>query len=123
MMFFFGRRNAYLKRVSQVDIDCVCSGDVIVLRANEHLILPMFLILVMNTEEFWNFAISNAAGTMSKRVKYRDLATYKFDLPDLKTQEKILEIFKDLETTIAQIRVQKTNIENLKQKLLNEILG
>jgi restriction endonuclease S subunit len=119
----FARRNAYLKRVSQAEIDCVCSGDVIVLRANEKIIQPMFLILVMNTNEFWDFAISNAAGTMSKRVKYRDLATYKFELPDLKTQEKILEIFKHLETTISQLRQQKSTLKNLKHKLLNEILG
>jgi type I restriction enzyme S subunit len=119
----FARRNAYLKRASITEFDAVCSGDVIVMRANEKIILPMFLILVMNTDEFWEFAISNAAGTMSKRVKWRDLATYSLELPDLKIQSKILEIFSHLETTISRLRQQKTTLQHLKQKLLSEILG
>ncbi|MCH9661929.1 MAG: hypothetical protein K0U54_13575, partial [Bacteroidetes bacterium] len=63
------------------------------------------------------------AGTMSKRVKWRDLATYSLELPDLKIQSKILEIFSHLETTLFQLRQQKTTLQHLKQKLLSEILG
>jgi len=119
----FARRNAYLKRASLTDFDAVCSGDVIVMRANEKIILPKFLILIMNTDEFWEFAISNAAGTMSKRVKWRDLATYALELPDLNIQAKILEIFNQLETTLSHLKHQKTTLKHLKQKLLNEILS
>ena len=119
----FARRNAYLKRASLTEFDAVCSGDVIVLRANEKNILPKFLILVMNTDEFWEFAISNAAGTMSKRVKWRDLATYSLELPNIKIQAKILEVFIQLEKILSELKQQKTTLNNLKQKLLNEILG
>lgn len=119
----FARRNAYLKRASLTNFDAVCSGDVIVMRVNEKIILPKFLILIMNTDEFWEFAISNAAGTMSKRVKWRDLATYTFELPELKVQEKILKVFYQLEETLSQLKKQKATLKLLKQKLLNEILG
>lgn len=119
----FARRNAYLKRASLTEFDAVCSGDVIVMRANEKLILSKFLILIMNTDEFWEFAISNAAGTMSKRVKWRDLATYTFELPEIKIQEEILNVFNQLEITLSKLKQQKTTLKNLKQKLLNEILG
>ena len=98
----FARRNAYLKRASLTDFDAVCSGDVIVMRAEDKIILPKFLILIMNTDEFWEFAISNAAGTMSKRVKWRDLATYTLELPDLKIQAKILEVFNQIEAAIIK---------------------
>lgn len=119
----FARRNAYLKRASLTDFDAVCSGDVIVMRANGKIIMPKFLILIMNTDEFWEFAISNAAGTMSKRVKWRDLATYTFQLPELPFQEKILKVFNQLESTLSQLKQQKATLKLLKQKLLNEILG
>jgi type I restriction enzyme S subunit len=119
----FARRNTYLKRASLTNFDAVCSGDVIVMRVNEKIILPKFLILIMNTDEFWEFAISNAAGTMSKRVKWRDLATYTLEIPDLKIQSKILEVFNQLENAILQLKLQKTTLKHLKQKLLNEILG
>ncbi|MEQ8171097.1 MAG: restriction endonuclease subunit S [Candidatus Eremiobacterota bacterium] len=119
----FARRNAYLKRASLVDFDGVCSGDAIVMRAIKTIIEPLYLVLIMNTDEFWDFAISNAAGTMSKRVKWRDLATYIFNLPDLNTQKNILEIFQQLQTTQEQLKQQKTTLKTLKQKLLNEVLG
>lgn len=60
---------------------------------------------------------------MSKRVKWRDLETYSFTLPNLQTQEKIEDIFGQLESCLAQIRQQKEMLKKLKQKLLNEILG
>jgi len=119
----FARRNAYLKRTSKVDFDGVCSGDAIVIRTNPDMTFPMFLTLTMNTDEFWNFAISNAAGTMSKRVKWRDLETYSFVLPDMETQQTMVKVFEQVETCLAQIRQQKETLKKLKQKLLNEILG
>ena len=119
----FARRNAYLKRASLTKFDAVCSGDVIVMEVNPKIILPEFLILVMNTDAFWDFAIANAAGTMSKRVKWRDLATYSFDLPDIETQAKILKVFNQLEGALTQLKNHKETLKLLKQKLLNEILG
>ncbi len=68
----FARRNAYLKRVSMADFDGICSGDAIVLRNNEKMI-DGFLPLILNTDHFWNYAIANAAGSMSKRVRVEDL--------------------------------------------------
>lgn len=78
----FARRNAYLKRASEVDFDGVCSGDAIVLRQKQN-IEKGLSTFILNTDRFWKYAISNAAGTMSKRVKWRDLAKYKFLLPPL----------------------------------------
>lgn len=119
----FARRNIYLKRVSQVDFDGVCSGDAIVMRANQKIILPEFLTLVLNTNEFWDYALSNAAGAFSKRIKWRELAVYSFDLPDLKTQEKIVAVFDQLRDSLTLVGNQISTLKKLKQKLLNEILG
>lgn len=119
----FARRNVYLKRVSQAVFDGVCSGDAIVMRVNQKIIFPEFLTLILNTNEFWDYALSNAAGAFSKRIKWRELAVYSFDLPDIKTQEKILEVFQQIEKTLLQLKTQKQTLKNLKQKLLNEILG
>ena len=119
----FARRNVYLKRVSQAVFDGVCSGDAIVMRANEKIIFPELLTLILNTNEFWDYALSNAAGAFSKRIKWRELAVYSFELPDLKTQEKIVEVFQQIEKTLDELKTQKQTLKNLKQKLLNEILG
>lgn len=117
------RRNTYLKRASLTEFDAICSGDVIVIKADEKIILSKFLVLIMNTNEFWDFAIANASGSMSKRVKWRELVSYSLELPDIKTQKKILAVLEGVEDTRNQLVLQKSNLKKLKQQLLNEILG
>ena len=77
----FARRNAYLRRASMVDFDGLCSGDAFVLRENHKKIVPGFLSFILNSDKLWDFANANAAGTMSKRVKWRDLGNYEILLP------------------------------------------
>ncbi len=118
----FARRNAYLRRASSTLWDAVCSGDVIVMRVKGNLIRPEFMTVLMNTPDFWNFAISNAAGTMSKRVKWRDLANYTFELPDISIQDKILVVINKIENQLILLRFQAEKLHELKQNILNEIL-
>lgn len=88
----FARRNAYLRRASLVDFDGICSGDAFVIRENHSRVVPGFLAFIMNSNALWDYANSNAAGTMSKRVKWRDLAEYEFLLPPIDQQEQIAEL-------------------------------
>ncbi len=88
----FARRNAHLRRASMVDFDGVCSGDAFVLRENHNNIVRGFLAFILNTDTLWDYAIANAAGTMSKRVKWRDLANYEFLFPPKAQQAKIAEL-------------------------------
>ena len=118
----FARRNAYLKRASIVNFEGVCSGDAIVIQQNGEL-LSQFLVLILNTSRFWAYAISNAAGTMSKRVKWRDLAKYQFKLPPKDEQEKILSLFLTLEKQIGQTEAQEGNLRKLRTKLATELVS
>ena len=88
----FARRNAYLRRASMVDFDGCCSGDAYVLRENNEVIVPGLLPFIVNSNSLWDFANSNAAGTMSKRVKWKDLANYEFLLPPKDQQAEIAEL-------------------------------
>ena len=88
----FARRNAYLRRASMVDFDGCCSGDAYVLRENNEVIVPGLLPFIVNSKSLWDFANSNAAGTMSKRVKWKDLANYEFLLPPKDQQSEIAEL-------------------------------
>lgn len=119
----FARRNAYLKRASLVDFDGLCSGDAIVLSQDLNHLFKNFLILILNTSDFWEYAISNAAGTMSRRVKWRDLAKYVFKLPPKEEQGKILNLFLTLENLIEQTEAQENNLLQTKRKLLNDLFS
>lgn len=119
----FGKRRAYLKKVAVADFDGICSGDILVLRAKEKKMLKELLPFYVSAEVFIQHAVSTSAGSLSPRTKWRDLSLLEISIPDLKTQEKILEVFQQIETTFSQLTTQKLTLKNLKQKLLNEIIG
>lgn len=98
----FARRNAYLRRASLVDFDGCCSGDAFVLRENRDKVVPGFLAFLMNSTALWDYANSNAAGTMSKRVKWRDLAEYEFMLPPIEQQTQLAELLWAMDEVIEK---------------------
>ena len=119
----FGKRRAYLKKVAIADFDGLCSGDILVIRAKDKNILQELLQFYISSDAFMQHAVSTSAGSLSPRTKWKDLAELEVSIPDLKTQAKILGVFQQIQTTLQQIQQQKTTLKNLKQKLLNEILG
>jgi type I restriction enzyme, S subunit len=119
----FGKRRAYLKKVAIADFDGICSGDILVIRAKAKKMMQELLPFYISADAFINHAVSTSAGSLSPRTKWKDLAELEVPIPDLKTQEKVLEIFTQLQSTLKQLKQQKTTLQNLKQKLLSEILG
>lgn len=119
----FGKRRAYLKKVAVADFDGICSGDILVIRAKPKKMLQGLLPYYISSEAFIQHAVSTSAGSLSPRTKWKDLAELEVSIPDLKTQSTILEVLQQLDNTINLLKQQKIILKNLKQKLLNEILG
>ena len=119
----FGRRRAYLKKAAHADFSGICSGDITVLRANSKLILPDLLPYYLSADPVFEYAVSNSAGSLSPRAKWRDLSKYDISLPDLEVQEKILETFQLLDANITGNKEQWGTLKKLKHQLLDEILG
>lgn len=113
----FARRNAYLKRASLVEFDGCCSGDAFVLRENHDKIVPGFLSFIVNSEKLWTYANSNAEGTMSKRVKWRDLASYEFLLPPKKQQTELADLLWAMDDVIEKDLVVLERLEKDIQNL------
>ena len=114
----FARRNAYLRRASLVDFDGCCSGDAFVLRQNQDKVVPGFLAFLMNSNALWDYANSNAAGTMSNRVKWRDLAEYEFLLPPKDQQAQMAkllwamnEVIESDKKALKKLQVSKESFE------------
>jgi type I restriction enzyme, S subunit len=117
----FARRNAYLRRASLVDFDGCCSGDAFVLRENHDKIVPGFLAFLMNSNALWDYANSNAAGTMSKRVKWRDLAEYEFLLPPKDQQAQLAKLLWAMDEIIEREKEVLGSVE-LKIKSTQKML-
>lgn len=119
----FGRRRAYLKKAAKADFKGLCSGDITVLKANPKNIKPELLPYYMSADSVFEFAVSNSAGSLSPRAKWRDLSKMELAIPDLKTQEEILKVFELLDKNVEGLANQKETLKKLKHKLLDEILG
>jgi type I restriction enzyme M protein len=117
----FARRNAYLKRASLVEFDGLCSGDAIVLKENHEALVPGSLSFILNTNRFWDFAIANAAGTMSRRVNIKALMRYEFDLPPLDQQRRIAEIFWSLDELINRQEALKSMTTEFRNTKIREV--
>lgn len=119
----FARRNAYLRRASLVDFDGCCSGDAFVIRENHDKVVPGFLAFLFNSSDLWDYANSNAAGTMSKRVKWQDLAEFEFLLPPKEEQAKIAELLWAMDDLIANTYLMKFRLNLLKKTILKNLFS
>ena len=119
----FGRRRAYLKKAAKADFRGLCSGDITVLKANPKNILTELLPYYMSSDPVFEFAVSNSAGSLSPRAKWRDLSKMELGIPEFNIQVEILKVFQLLDKNIIGLVNQKETLRKLKHKLLDEILG
>ncbi len=87
----FGRCRAYLKKAALVDFNGVCSGDIIVMQSKDSLLSELMPFLI-SSENFFDYAIKNSAGSLSSRVKFKDLAEYEILLPLKQQQARLAEL-------------------------------
>lgn len=118
----FARRNAYLRRASKVEFDGVCSGDAIVLREKSKYLVEGFLPLLMNTDAFWEYALANAAGSMSKRVNVKSLMKYQFPLPPKDEQRGIADILWAADESVESRLCVLDSIGSAWQSLIDNIV-
>lgn len=117
------RRNVYLKRASLVEFDGICSGDAIVLREKEKNVVKGFLAFILNTKDFWKYAIANADGSMSKRINVKNLLKYTFNLPPIDDQKRIAELFWAADNTIRKKENIISDLYQLKEIVTNELIA
>jgi type I restriction enzyme S subunit len=65
----FGRRRAYQRKAALAEFDGICSGDIIVMEAKPDRLLPELLPFIVQTEGFYEHALSTSAGSLSPRTR------------------------------------------------------
>lgn len=100
----FGRRRAYQKKAAVPYFDGICSGDITVIEAIEGAIVSELLPYIIQSDSFFEHAVSESAGSLSPRVKWKHLANYEFNLPDKDTQRKIAELMQAFDESIDSRR-------------------
>jgi restriction endonuclease S subunit len=119
----FGKRRAYQRKVAVSHFDGIASAHSMILRANEKNIEKEFLPYFMQSDVFMNRAVQISEGSLSPTIKWKTLANQEFAIPKKGKQKELVRLFSRFDICSRQLKQQKTTLNLLKQKLLNEILG
>ena len=96
----FGKRRSYQRKVALADFDGVCSGDILVVRSADPRLDGLYLAYLLASPMFIGHAISSSAGSLSPRIRPRDLERFEFDLPPLEEQRRIVEVMRAVDRAI-----------------------
>lgn len=119
----YGSRRTYLKKVAFAEFEGVCANTTYVIRANEELLLQDLLKHIMLSERFTQYSIGVSKGSTNPYINWKDLDNFSFQIPNIEIQKEIVKVLDSIIEIREQLKQQKTTLKNLKQKLLNEILG
>jgi type I restriction enzyme S subunit len=77
----------------------------------------------MNSNALWDYANSNAAGTMSKRVKWRDLAEYEFLLPPKDQQAQLAKLLWAMDGVVEKEKEVLKELDNTYLTLVDNLFS
>jgi len=121
------RRSLYAsdfrERAPRADFGGLCSGDILTIKENNSVISDGYLLIVLNSPRLWAFIVANGSGSITRRIKWKELSTFEISIPDYESQKKIVQLFDQIQNAMQLLKQQKSSLKNLKQHLLNEILG
>lgn len=111
------RRSLYAsdfrERAARADFEGVCSGDILTIREKENVIAQGFLSAVLNTPEIWAYIVAHATGSITRRIKWRQLQEYEFALPPLEEQRRIAELLRSAMKVIEALLNTMKSAEKL----------
>ena len=116
----FGKRRAYQKKLAVADFEGICSAHAMVLRARPEIVLPEFLPFFMQSDMFFERALSISVGSLSPTINWGTLAKQEFPLPPLDEQRRIAEILWAADEVITKNLVTLQRIISLKDSLEEE---
>lgn len=119
----FGKRRSYQKKAAVANFKGVCSGDILVLEANEEIILKDLLPYIIQNERLFDFAVGTSSGSLSPRTSWKHLSIYKVKIPKSKEQQQvILEKFIKLEQAIILKNKLIDSMKEYKRLLMERLL-
>lgn len=98
----FGRRRAYQRKLAVAEMDGICSGHAMVVRAKPDVVLPEFLPFLMMSDRFMKRAVEISVGSLSPTINWTTLKLEEFDLPPFDQQRRIAEIFWEVDDLIEE---------------------
>jgi len=119
-----GNIRPYLKKIWLANSDGGASGDVLVIRTNNHQKLQSnFLYWVLANDTFFQYNMLHSKGAKMPRGNKVDILKYIVPIPSLSEQQHIVEELDLLCSIIEKKKVQLNELDNLAQSLFYEMFG
>ena len=119
----FGRRRAYQRKVAYAEFDGICSGDILVFEAIEENLIPELLPFLIQSDGFFEKALSTSAGSLSPRTKFKELADYEFLLPPKDEQKRLAELLWAADEMIEKEKKELEKITELYEHLVDSLFS
>ena len=117
----YGKLRAYLDKAVIAEMEGICSADILVFTANSKMI-PRFLVYLLHSQTFRNYAIATSSGITLPRTSWNALGEFTFALPPLAEQEQIVSelewCFSIADEVEATIISELRRAEGLRQSIL-----
>ncbi|AZF55116.1 Type I restriction-modification system, specificity subunit S [Pseudomonas sp. R4-34-07] len=88
-----GKRRSYLRKAAIAEFDGVCSGDIIVLDKKMSEPASEILHVILQTDQFWEWAVKKSTGSLSPRTKFKELASFTMPRPGSSTVKRLKSAF------------------------------
>ncbi|WP_162146334.1 restriction endonuclease subunit S [Pyrococcus abyssi] len=118
----YGKLRPYLDKAVIADFEGICSTDIIVIKAKEDKTIPEYLIWVIHSKEFIEYAKKTMKGVNHPRTSWKSIKQFQIPLPPLEEQKKIAEILRTIDEAIEAKRAKKEKLERMKKAVMEKLL-
>ena len=121
-----GNIRPYLKKIWYANNKGGANGDVLVIHITNERVNPQYLYYILSSDKFFNYDTSNSKGAKMPRGNKDAVMKYKFFLPTMEEQNKIVNILDKFEKLCndiseglpAEIEARQKQYEYYRDKLL-----
>lgn len=118
----FGRRRAYQRKVAVAEFEGICSAHALVLRAKEETVVKEFLPFFMQSDTFFERAMSISVGSLSPTINWKTLAQQEFAIPPKDEQRRIAEILWAADEALQKMQIVFNEIRSIKKHIIQELV-
>jgi type I restriction enzyme S subunit len=121
------RRSLYAsdfrERAALADFDGVCSGDILTIRERGNEVCPGFLSCILYSPRLWEFIVSHATGTITRRIKWRQLESFEFALPPTDHQQRVVKLISSIDLVAVALNNALQLARALRASLIRTDIG
>jgi len=117
----YGKLRPYLDKVVVADGEGICSTDILVLKPEDG-IPPFFLVGLLHSDRFIQYANQTTKGLNHPRTSWNSLKHFLTPIPTFEEQKEIAHVFKTVELKIDLHTAKKSALQDLFKTMLNKLM-